>query len=94
VIQPDDLELKADGMDATRVVFMVVDQMGNPLPYLNDAIEFQLEGPGTIIGPSKTALIGGAIATWVRTTEEVGTIRLKGVTTRLESETIEIKVRK
>jgi beta-galactosidase len=94
VIQPDDLELKADGMDATRVVFMVVDQMGNPLPYLNDAIEFQLEGPGTIIGPTKTALIGGAIATWVRTTEEAGTIRLKGVTTRLKSETIEIKVRK
>ena len=94
VIAPDDLELKADGMDATRVVFAAVDQMGNPLPYLADAIEFQLGGPGMIIGPTKTALIGGAIATWVKTTEEEGIITLKGVTTRLESETIEIRVRK
>ena len=81
-------------MDATRVVFAAVDQMGNPLPYLADAIEFQLGGPGMIIGPTKTALIGGAIATWVKTTEEEGIITLKGVTTRLESETIEIRVRK
>jgi beta-galactosidase len=94
VISPDDLELKADGMDATRVVFMVVDQMGNPLPYLTDAIEFQLEGPGELIGPAKTALIGGAIATWVRAGEEEGTITLKGVTSRLESEAVEIKVKK
>ena len=74
---PDDLELKADGMDATRVVFMVVDQAGNPLPYLTDAIEFELEGPGAIIGPRQTALIGGAIATWVRAAEEEGAITLR-----------------
>lgn len=94
VIAPDDLELEADGMDATRVVFTVVDQVGNPLPYHTDAIEFQLEGPGTIIGPTKTALIGGAIATWVRTAQEEGVIRLRGVTTRLESLAIEIRVAK
>jgi beta-galactosidase len=94
VIAPDDLELEADGMDATRVVFTVVDQVGNPLPYHTDAIEFQLEGPGTIIGPTKTALIGGAIATWVRTVQEEGVIRLRGVTTRLESLAIEIRVAK
>lgn len=91
---PDDLELKADGMDATRVVFMVVDQAGNPLPYLTDAIEFELEGPGAIIGPRQTALIGGAIATWVRAAEEEGVITLRGRTPRFESETVEIKVRK
>lgn len=93
-IAPDDLELKADGMDATRVVFTVVDQVGNPLPYLMEPIEFHIEGPGTIIGPTKTSLIGGAIATWVRTKEEEGIITLKGVTPRLESATVEIRVRK
>ena len=93
VIEPDDLELKADGMDATRVVFKVVDQMGNILPYFTDAIEFQLEGPGTVIGPTKTALIGGAIATWVRTTADEGIIALKGATPTLESETVKIVVK-
>lgn len=94
VIEPDDLELNADGSDATRVVFRVVDQMGNTLPYFTDAIEFELEGPGTIIGPAKTALIGGAIAAWVRAGEEDGTIRLRGVTPRLASETAKIIVRR
>ena len=93
-IEADDQELMADGSDATRVVFKVVDQAGNLMPYLNEVIEFEVEGPGTIIGPKLTGLIGGCIATWVKTTGEEGTIKIKGVTTRFESETVEIKVKK
>jgi len=93
-IEADDTTLIADGSDATRVVFKVVDQVGNILPYLNEVIEFEIEGSGTLIGPKVTGLIGGCIATWVRTTGEEGTIKIKGVTTRFESETIEIEVKK
>ena len=43
-IEADGTTLIADGNDATRVVFKVVDQVGNILPYLNEVIEFEIEG--------------------------------------------------
>jgi beta-galactosidase len=65
--------------------------VGNPLPYLADFIKIELTGPGEIIGPSEVALIGGCIATWVKSTREPGTITIRANSTRLTSETIRIE---
>lgn len=92
-IAADDTELKADGQDATRIVFKVLDQAGNLLPYAADFIKIEIEGPGEIVGPSEVTLIGGCIAAWVKSTTEPGVIRVKAKSTRLESETIEIDVK-
>ncbi len=91
-IKADDYHLNADGSDATRIEFKLVDQVGNLLPYINDFITIELEGPGEIIGPKQVALIGGCIATWVKTTLTPGTIRVKASSTRLTSDLVEIKV--
>lgn len=90
-IKADDTQIYADGQDATRVVFQAVDQVGNPLPYLADFIKIELTGPGEIIGPSEVALIGGCVATWVKSTREPGTITIRANSTRLTSETIRIE---
>ncbi len=92
-IAADDTELKADGQDATRIVFKVLDQAGNLLPYAADFIKIEIEGPGEVVGPSEVALIGGCIAAWVKATTEPGVIKVKAKSTRLESETIEIEVK-
>ncbi len=93
IIEADDKELKAIDYDATRVVFKLVDQYDNILPYINEYIKFKVEGPGELIGPEKTALIGGCIGTWIKTTGEKGTINIKGKCSRFESEEIEIEVK-
>lgn len=89
-IKADDLQLQADGMDMTRVVFKLVDQFGNLLPYINEWIRIEIEGPGELIGPQQTAVIGGCIACWVRTKPVPGVIRLSGRSSRLQSKQIEI----
>ena len=79
-------------MDATRVVYRVLDKAGNILPYINESIEFEVSGPGEVIGPKVTALIGGCIAVWIRTTGEKGYIKLKASINTLEAKEIVLKV--
>ena len=59
--EADDDQLDADGIDATRIVFKLVDQVGNPLSYTTEAVQIEVEGEGTLIGPSVSALVGGVL---------------------------------
>ncbi len=93
-IEADDLKLCANGQDATRVVFKVLDQAGNLLPYLADFLKIELTGAGQIVGPSEVSLIGGCIATWIKTTTTPGTITVRASSSRLTSETIQIETTK
>ena len=90
-IKADHQLLCADGADATRVVFSMVDQVGNLIPYISDFISIEVEGPGEVIGPKQVALIGGCIATWIKAKPTPGIIRVRAVSSRLASETIAIK---
>lgn len=90
LLLPDDLELKADGADTTRVVLRVSDEFGAVRPYANDPVVLSLEGPGRLIGDSPFALIGGTGAVWVRATEEAGRVRLTAKHPRLGTQSIEI----
>ncbi|HHT90820.1 MAG: glycoside hydrolase family 2 protein [Limnochordia bacterium] len=78
--EADDDQLDADGIDATRIVFKLVDQVGNPLSYTTEAVQIEVEGEGTLIGPSVSALVGGVLGVWVKTTETAGEIRVKART--------------
>jgi beta-galactosidase len=75
-ILPDDTQLQGDGADTTRVVLRVTDEFGNIRPFANDAINFELEGPGEIIGDNPFALVGGTGAIWIRAKEQSGTVQL------------------
>jgi len=86
-LHPDDLELYADGTDATRVVFRVTDEFGAIRPYASDPIVLNLEGPAEIIGDNPFALIGGTGAIWVRAKEEPGTVTLTARHPRLGTQT-------
>jgi len=43
VLAPDDVTLKADGADTTRVVLRVTDEFGAVRTYANDPIAFTLD---------------------------------------------------
>ncbi len=58
-IEPDDVELIGDGIDATRVVLRVTDEFGGSRPFANSAIVLTIDGPGEIIGENPFSLFGG-----------------------------------
>jgi beta-galactosidase len=93
LVDPDDLELSGDGIDATRVVLRVTDEYGAVRPLANAAITLTLEGPGEIIGENPFSLFGGVGAIWIRTREAAGTIRLTAVHQKLGSKTIQLRVK-
>ena len=89
IIEADDAELVADGIDMTRVVFRVADEFGNVKPFSVAAIQFSIEN-GEIIGDNPFALVGGSGAIWIRSTEKAGKIRLTARHPRLGTKVIEI----
>lgn len=90
LVKADDLELTADGIDMTRVVFKVADEFGNDRPFAVGAIQFTIEN-GEIIGDNPFALVGGVGAIWIRSTQKPGTIKLTARHPRLGTKVVEIK---
>jgi beta-galactosidase len=79
-LRADDAELVADGSDATRVMFGVVDKFGAPRAFADGAVVLDLNGPGVIVGdnPFDLGPAGGSGAVWVRTWEDrVGRIEVR-----------------
>ena len=92
-VEPDDLELIGDGIDATRVVLRVTDEYGAARPLANAAIALTITGPGEIVGENPFSLFGGVGAVWIKTKEAVGTIRVSAKHPTLGVRTIEIIAR-
>ncbi|WP_105618824.1 glycoside hydrolase family 2 protein [Vallitalea okinawensis] len=93
IAEVDDTELNSGDMDVTRILFKMVDQKGNIIPYINEILSLDIEGMGKIIGPKEMALIGGCIGVWIKTTGEVGTIKVKARCSRFEANEIKVDVR-
>ena len=93
LVEPDDLELVGDGIDATRVVLRVTDEYGAVRPLANAAIALTLDGPGEIVGENPFSLFGGVGAVWIKTKEAAGTIRLTAVHSRLGTKAIQLRVK-
>jgi beta-galactosidase len=68
LIEADDLEINADGTDATRVALRAADQYGNARPYVDGPVALSVEGPAVLIGdnPLDFGATGGTGAAWIR----------------------------
>jgi len=87
---PDDIELVADGVDATRVALMVVDRFGEARGSSRARVTLEISGPGTLIGDNPFDLedSGAVGAVWIRSVaDEPGTIVLRAVTPELGNQT-------
>jgi beta-galactosidase len=75
----DDTAIRADGTDATRVVFRAVDAHGNQRRYRAGQVELGLSGPAALVGDNPFAFgqYGGLGAVWLRSLAgQPGTITL------------------
>ncbi|HEY2083375.1 MAG TPA: glycoside hydrolase family 2 TIM barrel-domain containing protein [Verrucomicrobiae bacterium] len=65
----DDRRLSGDGVDATRLVFKVVDKFGAERAFADGEVTFEISGPGIIVGDNPFALTdsGGVGAVWIKT---------------------------
>ena len=94
-LHADDSELTADGADATRLAFGIVDKYGALHAFGKGKLALTLEGPGVLVGDNPFMLDdnGGAGAVWVKTLPgQVGTIRIAVRHETLGSERAEIRV--
>lgn len=88
----DATQLRAAEKDAVRVIARALDQCGNVLPFFDEPLALEIEGPGRIIGPSLLSFKGGAAGFWVEAGETTGTIRLQARCGTLEPSVLEFTV--
>lgn len=86
---PDRTALAGDGCDAIPVTVEALDQDGRPVPTANQSMEFEISGPGAIIGVgngdpnchepekgNKRSLFNGLAQVIVQSTRDAGEIKL------------------
>lgn len=68
-MKADDTELRADGSDATRLVFGAADKFGSLRTTGTGEVALTLKGPGIIVGDNPFSLVtsGGVGAVWIKT---------------------------
>jgi beta-galactosidase len=94
-LSADDAALKADGADATRLVFKVTDKFGAERAFAAGEVTFDLSGPGVIVGdnPFTLADSGGVGAIWIKTVpNQTGTIAITANHSALGSKFVSIEV--
>jgi beta-galactosidase len=92
VLRADSRELLGDGADCTRVWFMVTDEHGNARNFAVGAIQFEIDGPGELIGDNPFALVSGRGAVWVRAQRRKGLIELTARHPTLGARSVVIRV--
>lgn len=93
VLAVDDRELVADGSDATRLAFKVVDHFGAERAFAGSEVGFELAGPGELVGDNPLSLgdSGGVGAVWVRTlARQPGQITVRAVHSSLGAQSITV----
>lgn len=86
----DNTTLRAEGRDSVRVIVRALDQAGNVLPFLNDAVDVTVTGPARLLGPEGLVFQGGSTGFWLETTGAAGGIAVAVTSTRLGSVRLEL----
>jgi len=95
--EADDKELLADGSDATRLVFKVVDHFGADRLGAEGEVKFEITGPADLVGDNPFVLAdsGGVGAVWVRTKPgATGRVRVTATHSTLGGKSVEIDIRR
>lgn len=90
VLEADDVEINADGIDMTRIVFKITDKYGNPLPYSTNVVTFEVEGDAELIGENPFPLVGGQAAVYLKARQTAGEVIVRAKAARLND--AELKV--
>ena len=91
-LSTDTNQLHADGADMTRLIFRIIDQFGNPLPYATKVVTFELEGEAELIGENPFPLIGGQAALFVKARHQTGTVVVRAHAPELPGASISLEI--
>ncbi len=86
--------IEDESYDVTRVVIEAVCENNNLLPYANDVINLETEGPIAIIGEKSISLIGGARGVYIKTIGESGEATLNIKAAHLGEYKLRFKIKK
>ncbi|HEV2487649.1 MAG TPA: glycoside hydrolase family 2 TIM barrel-domain containing protein [Terracidiphilus sp.] len=92
----DDSAIAGDGVDATRLVFRIVDKFEAPRLFAGGDVSFEVTGPGILIGdnPFSLAESGGTGAVWVKALPATsGRIFVKATHSLLGAKSVMIEAR-
>lgn len=95
LLRAEDDSLRADGSDATRIVFGVVDRFGAPRAFAEGTVKLKIEGPGEIVGDNPFDLKdnGGTGAVYVRSIAgKRGRVRIEAEHATVGRKRVEIEV--
>jgi beta-galactosidase len=96
LLAADDLELRGDGADATRLAFRVADKYGADRAFGGGTVTLEISGPGTLVGDNPFALeaSGGVGAVWIKARPGgAGTIAVRAVHSSLGERSATVAVR-
>ena len=92
-VTPSHTQLReGDTYDMAAVRVRILDEFGNPAPYVQLPVRFTLEGPAVLVGPDVVTAEGGMTGTYVKTAGESGTVKLTLSTDQTEAVTVEFTV--
>lgn len=89
-IEADGKTLRAGGRDSIRIMLRALDQAGNVLPFLNDAVAIEVHGPARVVGPTRLVFQGGSTGFWLESTGAAGAIVVTAVSSRLGGVKLEL----
>jgi len=82
-IEADGKTIRAEGRESVRVIVRALDQAGNILPFLNDAVDVEVQGPARLIGPARLVFQGGTIGFWLESVGSAGDVAVTVTSSRL-----------
>ncbi|WP_018238667.1 glycoside hydrolase family 2 protein [Ensifer sp. BR816] len=89
-IAADSKTIRAEGRDSVRIIVRALDQVGNILPFLNDAIDIEVKGPARLLGPGQVIFQGGSTGFWLESTGAAGVISVSVSSPRLGTAKLEL----
>ncbi|MGL1922543.1 MAG: glycoside hydrolase family 2 protein [Hyphomicrobiales bacterium] len=92
-VDVDETTISAEDCDEVRVIVRALDQVGNVMPFYDERIHVELDGPATLLGPNELSLRGGTTGFWLRSNGNTGTITAQVIGQRLGTTTINVQAK-
>ncbi len=84
--------LLADGADMTRLIFRITDPYGNPVPYSNSVVSFEIEGPADLIGTNPFPLMSGQAALFIKAQQAEGIVQVRAYCEGLPEASLQLEI--
>ncbi len=76
----------------TRLIFRITDPYGNPVPYSNSVVSFEIEGPADLIGTNPFPLMSGQAALFIKAQQAEGIVQVRAYCEGLPEASLQLEI--